>query len=654
MEIRSNLLTMPARSLRRHGLVKAFTALALLFMNSSSLTAQTTFLYPEFCQYADWAGYYGACASADLNNDGYCDLIIAGFGRNNTNPSGANDIDRLRMSHVLLVNPYADMLRWSAAPDSRIGFNVTDRPSITPCDINRDGNMDVVTFETVGRDASVQPYTSKVSKQGIFLGNGDGTFTAYHPTILDAEGMQTDFDMRKFLSGTVCDVNNDGLLDIIGVGYQIQSGQTATEYETCNYILVNKGNDTFQQQPIFPKDDVYHFEMTWVKHYDLNSDGLQDFIISGQSNDNAALGRTVTCLESDHCTETHFFDIFLNNPDAPGTFTRQYVQDKNKWGNSAIWAIGETGCSIGDVDSDGVPDMYLVGYCGTGRKHDIWGLFRATLMRDGTVQYDVDYSCPILHARPLNTTQQMCGFIDWDGDGNIDYYAPGWYGNVSTQSALIYTNPNGTGAFKETYRIGSGSELSSCFVDWNVDGTPDIVEMGQSWDANFFLTGGTHFQATCNPHKAPARPDAPTLHEAVVGEGCVTLSWDKPTSAKGNVTFEYWVKDADGQLVTSCNAFIGGDNDGRRKVVEAGNACQARSVILHLPKGQYTFGVQTVDAAYQGSTFATGSFDILTNSIARPAATATAAIRYDLLGRATDKGNSRGISIVNHKKILQK
>ncbi|MBQ8046555.1 MAG: VCBS repeat-containing protein [Prevotella sp.] len=633
----------------------AFTAvvMACLFGGLSTAKAQT-FLYPEFCQYADWAGYYGAATAADFNNDGYCDLIISGFGRSVTNPSATNDNDRKRMSHVLLIDPTADMLRWTAVNDAKIGFNVTDRPSLTPCDINRDGLMDLVTFETVGHNATDQPYTSGFSKQGIFLGNGDGTFTAFQPTILDEEGLPTDFDLRKFVSGTVCDVNNDGLLDIVGIGYQIRSGVAARDYETCNYILVNLGNDTFQQQNIFADGDVYHFEMAWIQHYDLNNDGLQDLIISGQSNDNAALGRTVRCLEPDQCVETHFFDVFLNSPASPGTFTRQYLQDRSKWGSSTVWAIGETGCSIGDVDSDGVPDLYLVGYCGDGRKHDIWGLFRATLQDDGSVKYDVDYSCPILHARPLNTTSQMCGFIDWDGDGNLDYYAPGWYGTYNTQTAIIYTNEQGDGTFSMAYRTGSGSELSSCFVDWNADGIADLLEMGQSWDGNFFLTGGTHFQATLNPNKAPVRPEKPQLGQAETGAGSVTLAWEKPESAKGNVTFEYWVKDANGRLVTSCNAHIGGALDGKRKTVGPGNACQARKTTLHLPKGSYTYGIQTVDGAYQGSEFATGSFEILTDGIAAAEAPSSTKNSIYNTGGQRLSAPQTGVNIINRKKYVIK
>ena len=640
------------------------TVIATFFLSTMAGLTPTkaqTLIYPVFTQYGDWASYYGAATSADLNNDGYCDLVISGFGRNVTNTKGTNDIERNRMTHVLLVDPNVDMLRWSPVSNRRIGFDVTDRPSLTPCDINRDGLMDIVAFETTGRIATDQPYTDGIANEGIFLGQGDGTFRQLSPRILDAEGMETDFDMRKFLSGTVCDVNNDGLLDIIGIGYQIVADVAAKDYETCNYILLNRGNDTFQQQPIFADGDIYHFEMAWVKNYDLNNDGLQDFIISGQSNDNGVLGRTVRCLESDQCTETHFFDIFLNDPNQPGTFRRQYLQDKKKWGSSAVWAIGETGCAIGDVDSDGVPDMYLVGYCGNGRKHDIWGLFRATLQADGTVKYDVDYTCPILLARPLNTVSQSTGFIDWDGDGNFDYYAPGWYGAYNTQTALIYTNRSGNGTFTQAYRVPSGSETASCFVDWNVDGTPDIVELGQSWDGTFFVNGGTHFQATPNPNKAPERPEAPLTHDAVVEDDYITLSWDKPSGAKGNVTFEYWVKDADGRLVTSCNAFIGGDMDGRRKVVAPGNACQARKVRLHLPKGHYTFGVQTIDAAYQGSPFATGSFEVITSGIdhksipleedGRGSKPQTSSL-YNLKGQSVGTTPRHNVTIVNHKKIV--
>ena len=89
-------------------------------------------IYPEFVQYASWAGYYGGCVAVDLNNDTFADLVIAGFGRDVTNTAGTNDVERLRMSHVLLIDPTLDMLRWHQADDRKIGFNVTDRPAITP------------------------------------------------------------------------------------------------------------------------------------------------------------------------------------------------------------------------------------------------------------------------------------------------------------------------------------------------------------------------------------------------------------------------------------------------------------------------------------------------------------------------------------------
>ena len=574
-------------------------------------------LFPEFVQYASWAGCYGGCTAVDLNNDTYADLVIAGFGRTATNTAGRNDTEKKRMSHVLLINPELDMLRWKIVNDRRIAFNVTDRPAITPCDFNRDGNMDIAAFETTGRLYDDQPYTSGFSREGIFLGNGDGSFTAYQPTFVDNEGYNVDFDMRKFLSGTVADLNNDGLLDIVGIGYQTNASGDAKTYETCNYILFNQGNDTFLITPLFADDDIYHFEMAFVRVYDLNSDGVQDIIVTGQMNDNAALGRTVRCLEPDQCTENHFFDIFLGDPAQPGTFHRQYLQDRNRWGSSTVWAVGECGLSIGDVDSDGLPDLYIVGYCGTGRKHDIWGLFRATRRDDGTMQYDVDYTCPIELARPLNTVPNQNGFIDWDGDGHLDYVSAGWFGSMNTQTALIYTNPKGKGNFVKIYRMGSSSELSSCFVDWNADGVNDYVEMGQSWDGMFFLSNPTHFQATLCPTPLTkfATPLPPVLEEPVTEEDKVTLSWQLPTSAIGNETFEYWVKDAQGQLVTSCNSFIGDENDGKRKVVGAGNACQATTVTLTLLPGDYTFGVQTVDATYHGSPFATGTFTIGTTGI---------------------------------------
>ena len=108
-------------------------------------------LYPEFCRYDDWAAIYGACTAVDVNNDGFCDMVIAGFGKNVTNTAGNTDNEKRRMTHVIVVDPKADMLRWHAVDDKKTAMNVSVRPSLTPCDINRDGVRNLIDVTALQR-----------------------------------------------------------------------------------------------------------------------------------------------------------------------------------------------------------------------------------------------------------------------------------------------------------------------------------------------------------------------------------------------------------------------------------------------------------------------------------------------------------------------
>ena len=67
------------------------------------------------------------------------------------------------------------------------------------------------------------------------------------------------------------------------------------------------------------------------------------------------------------------------------------------------------------------------------------------------------------------------------------------------------------------------------------------------------------------------------------------------------------MKDSEGNLVNDCLSFIGGSLDGVRKSQTVGNAGGNKSITFFPPKSDtYTWGVQTVNAAYHGSTFAVG------------------------------------------------
>ena len=74
--------------------------------------------------------------------------------------------------------------------------------------------------------------------------------------------------------------------------------------------------------------------------YNFNNDGYVDFFINSNSNDREALGTT-------NGNDNHFTDLFLNDPQHPGQFRRQYVTF------GSIPAISEGAIAVADFNNDG-------------------------------------------------------------------------------------------------------------------------------------------------------------------------------------------------------------------------------------------------------------------------------------------------------------
>lgn len=567
-------------------------------------------------QSLDWGARYSNGCAIDTDNDGRQEFIFAGIGTTVTNPGGGETWERQRLTHVARYDGTTWGIVGYQGPsyfDTHIGMNVADRPSLSPCDINLDGIMDIVCFETAGRTYTDEPYLDGISQEGIFLGRGDGTFGKYEPAFIDSRYEPTDFYLRTILSGDVADFNGDGLPDIVGIGYHTNASGDATSYADANVVLLNQGGGVFMVSHYLTDDytlaygqngKTYHFECGQVYAYDFNNDGLPDFLVCANSNDRSALG-------VEDGSNTHFTEIFLNDPEHPGQFRRQQI-------THCLPSVSEGGVAIGDVNEDGIPDLFVSGWSGNGRSSYVWNIYLGSIATDGTVSYINAGHSGIPEMRNQNSTNRQFAFIDWDGDGHLDLVDMGWSPTLQTQTCFVCQGA-GDGTFAEKWRLPGGSEGSLFFVDWDGDGQNDYVTVAQSDDATSFaaINGLTNvFGVVVNANAAPARPDAPSLHEAQTGNGQVTLAWDDASEAPASTTYEYYVQDENGRLFAGGGSLIGGQSDGQRKVIQPGNAGNARSVTLSLPNGTYTYGIQAVDASYQGSAFATGTFQISDSHLA--------------------------------------
>ncbi|NJK85513.1 MAG: T9SS type A sorting domain-containing protein [Bacteroidales bacterium] len=83
------------------------------------------------------------------------------------------------------------------------------------------------------------------------------------------------------------------------------------------------------------------------------------------------------------------------------------------------------------------------------------------------------------------------------------------------------------------------------------------------------------------------------------------------------MTYEFYVKDGEGNFLVAPASITGGENDGKRLILKHGNAFLNKSITLYdLPQGNYTWSVQAIDASFEGSAFAQeGSFSIGSSNV---------------------------------------
>ncbi len=513
----------------------------------------------------------GSATTVDLNNDGFQDIVAGGQG------------DKGRLTYTSRYLPTTH--RWTTNTSSP--FQVAEMPSLIPCDLNNDGNIDIVAFEQNGSDADDK------SRQGIFLGKGDGTFTeaAVKIHVQDVQGVQEfnndDFDIKGPGSADIIDIDNDGRLDIVCAGYQ---GNT-----NYNVVLHQQGIDEEGIHFVVePYENDYLFSRAVVQVADLNNDGYQDFVISAQVD-----GRE---------DRTHFTDVYLNDTLCHGHFIRMGLDE-----NDGIIKRKANGVLlVADFTNDGWADIFLSGDGdqSSGETTTRQRMYENLQTASPTF---TTITSEATNARYLVQTSvnNAAGAIDWDGDGSYDLLIGGGKLGSKNSEGHLYLNTTGTRAGRFTKYCSIPGATSPCiiFPDWNGDGRKDFYVNGQFNDANYLTDAqkGTASVMCYNLYPTPLRPDAPVNPTATVQDDGVLLQWEAPESVQPNCTYEIFIADSLGNQLNSTPAFVGGTNDGVRKVNRMGRVGSIKQWIFHpTASGTYRWGVQTVNAAYNGSVFAEG------------------------------------------------
>ena len=561
----------------------------------------------------NWGDGFNNGTSADFNNDGIHDLFLCGG-----NMGG----------HVLKGTGVASKAAYQEISNIGDIGNVDFQATIYPVDFNGDGMIDLVAFDSEPSGLTADDG----GPEGIFLGDGTGAFHIAPTKVYKADGttIDTSFKWIWMKSADVADFNNDGRLDLV----------VCSDKTIHNCLLLNMGKDE-EGNFCFKKSDYdtkkrYTIQnaawdkcMGYVKAYDFNSDGYMDFMLSGSNKSN----KTV---------------LFINNPDEPGTFTTvDFPTHRNL-----------PSFDFADVNCDGIPEIYF-----SGEYHEGWyNQIYTPVFDDGKISYKLYYGLPWQNNDRCMGFRSSA-FVDWDGDGIIDIIETGRSDTEMPDGTTLDSR-----ASKIRINLGNGQEWAdpiltigsnlntTILADVNADGVIDYLRNGENElavDIDGLKYGtGSIFSATINPSTKVYTPSAPVLNTPVTNTQKVTLSWSPASDAIGNETFEYIVFDVNGQVVAGTH--VADFSSGKRKTPTSGNACQARQIILSLPEGEYTYGVQAVSGAYIGSEFAKGTFtidDVTGIGKVKSKRTNDKNEVYDLQGRRKLKA-TRGVNVIGHKKII--
>ena len=361
-------------------------------------------------------GVYSVYA-ADLNNDGYLDVLSASqfdnmiaWYKNNgdgtfteqpeisTTASGAisvyaADLDNDGDMDVISANYYGSTIAWfknngdeTFTEQTALSTSEELPFSVYAADLDNDGDMDVIS-----------PSGSE-SKIAWFMNDGSGNFVKQPAISVSSE---------KPISVYATDLDNDGYLDILSASW---SDDIIAWYK-------NNGDGTFTEQAIISSDvDLARS----VYAADLDNDGYIDVLSAGQSDNTIAW--------------------YKNNGD--GTFTEQPEISSTVYGAMSVYSV--------DLDNDGDMDVLSASYSGnTIAWHENNGdgtfneqtvisstafgamtVYAADLDNDGDMDIlDASYDSDMVVW--FENSDDFCTIISPAETTRIGYTFDGWYSDIT-------------------------------------------------------------------------------------------------------------------------------------------------------------------------------------------------------------------------------
>jgi hypothetical protein len=296
-------------------------------------------------------------AVADLNGDGYPDIVVANQCISVTD-CNSGDVG------VLLNNgdgTFAPVVSYSA------GYG-TDAVAIA--DMNGDGIPDLVVA-----NQCLNANSCNNGGVSVLFGTGKGAFQA--PTTYSSGG-------QGAVSVAVRDVNGDGFPDVV-VANQCASKSNCNNGEVD--ILLGSSNGALHAGSSYSSGG---YSALSVAVADLESGGPPDIIVAS------------LCATSANCVDG-VVGILIGYGN--GTFKPPVAYDSDGYGASSV--------EVADMNGDGIPDLVVDNICKTSSNCSKGGVALLLGKGDGTVQ------SPLLYDSDGNDATSVAA-VDLNGDGKLD------------------------------------------------------------------------------------------------------------------------------------------------------------------------------------------------------------------------------------------
>jgi hypothetical protein len=369
--------------------------------------------------------------SADINGDGFPDLLVHAIGSNNREVIGQGP----RLVYVLMNEPapsggrtFVDRTTesgYATAPDSTTEYRSAQ--SAVFADVDNDGDLDALSIVYTAPDKVATPPTAAdLDRTTLMLNDGKGHFTAAPKSDL------TPTNPRPTTGATFADVDRNGFVDVF-LGFFFTS--TASPQQ----LLTGNGDGTFTDissgagvMATATRRAAYG-----VTSCDVNDDGNSELLVSAY-----ARGPDV-----------------LYTTDAPLHFTDVGVAAKFAYDDNMTYTDNQ---------------MFLC-YCTLHMDQpDCMGV--ATPLIQCPTPAD-SYWNAVADVKPArlggNTFTTVCS--DITGDGKLDLYnveiAHWWAGQSSDRSELLKNVSEGTSiAFERPGQTATGLVWEHPTTDWNEGG----------------------------------------------------------------------------------------------------------------------------------------------------------------------------------------